>query len=66
MYPGHQVFQKEFQKDLLYIIILLIKTALLFRIKVGVRLRDCYRTSTEFFKFLPQQEVLFNESMHLH
>jgi len=34
MYPGHQVFQKKFQKDLLYSIILLIKTALLYRTKV--------------------------------
>lgn len=36
-------------KDLLNVI-LLIKTALLHRPKVGVRLRDYYRTYTEFFK----------------
>lgn len=35
MYPSHQVFQKKFQKDPLYSIILLIKTTLLYRTKGG-------------------------------
>lgn len=66
--PGQKVPQRKFQKDWMYII-LLTKTALLHRIKVGVRIKEYYiyiSNVTEFLNFLLQQEVLINDRIHLH
>lgn len=64
MHPGW-VSQRKFHEGLT-LCNFIIKTALLHRHKVGVRLRDYYRTYTEFLKGLLKQKVLFNESLHLH